>query len=118
MTLVLIDPEPGIWRTLLVPRNSAHDPSLRTPSFPNLIALLVRREEMKRSREQARHWVLREFDRRLHQRGRAAIKAKADPNTAVNLEAAAATRRSPRKDRSPTRHNAHPGTTWPSGFAL
>lgn len=46
---------------------------------------------MKRSREHARRRVLRELDRRLYQRGPAAMEAKTDPNAAVNLEAAAAT---------------------------
>ncbi len=46
---------------------------------------------MKRSREHARRWFLRELDRRLYPGGPAAMEAKTDPNAAVNLEAAAAT---------------------------
>jgi hypothetical protein len=45
---------------------------------------------MKRRREQARRWTLRELDRRLHPRGLVAIKAETDPNASVNLDAAVA----------------------------
>jgi hypothetical protein len=74
-----------------VPPNIARSVSLRIPFSPTLIALFAPEAEMKRSREHARRWALRELDRRLYQRGPAAMETKTDPNAAVNLEAAAAT---------------------------
>jgi hypothetical protein len=72
--LVLIDPEPGKRGKIFLPPNSARSQLIWMPFSPTLIALFVPGAAMKRSREPARRRVLRELDRRLYQRGQAAMK--------------------------------------------
>ena len=86
--LVLIDPESGNRGKIFLPPNSARSQLIWMPFSPTLIALFLPGAAMKHSREPARRRVLRELDRRLYQRGQAAMEARTDPNPVVNLDTA------------------------------